>query len=132
MIRLNLSNAARWIDLVPGVRLELLPVGTTQMLQVNQDIALAEEDAEEAPGTGGKSRSLALAQALAARVVIGWEGVGDVNGDPLPVTPEGLYALLEHLPVFTAFQEKVVRPAMELVDEGNGSALSPDGTSARA
>ena len=39
MIRLNLSASARWIDLVPGLRLHVLPVTTAVMASDNETTA---------------------------------------------------------------------------------------------
>jgi hypothetical protein len=46
-----------------------------------------------------------MAKAVARRAVLDWEGVGDdAMGTIVPVTPEGIDALLEIWPVFEAFQ----------------------------
>ena len=49
-------------------------------------------------------RALAFAIAIARIAVTDWEGVGDTDGNPLPVTSEGIDALLEVWPIFEAFQ----------------------------
>jgi len=48
--------------------------------------------------------ALAMAKAVGRRAVLDWEGVGDDAGDVIPVSPEGVDALLEIWPVFEAFQ----------------------------
>jgi hypothetical protein len=73
-----------------------------------------------------------MAKALARLVVLDWEGVGDEAGEPLPVTPEGIDALLDILPLFEAFQLRYVSKGLLLEQEKNGSAPSPNGTSAGA
>ena len=75
---------------------------------------------------------LGLIEAVARRVVTGWEGVGDANGNPVPVTPEGIDALLDIWPVFEAFQTRCLAPHLMLDAEKNASAPSQTGTSARA
>ncbi|WEJ79319.1 hypothetical protein EQ718_10780 [Paracoccus versutus] len=40
----------------------------------------------------------------------GWEGVGDAYGNPVPVTSEGIDALLDIWPVFEAFQTRCLAP----------------------
>lgn len=73
-----------------------------------------------------------MAKAVARRVVTGWEGVGDADGNPVPVTPEGIDALLDIWPVFEAFQTRCLTPHLMLDAEKNASAPSPNGTSAGA
>ena len=50
----------------------------------------------------------------------------------LPVTPEGIDALLALWPIFEAFNLLYVSRGMLLDAEKNGSALSPTGTSVGA
>ena len=51
---------------------------------------------------------MAMAKAVARRAVLDWEGVGDDTGNAVPMTTEGIDALLEIWPVFEAFQTKYV------------------------
>ena len=51
-----------------------------------------------------EERALVFAKAIARRAVTEWEGVGDAEGNPVPVTPAGIDALLEVWPIFEAFQ----------------------------
>ena len=53
-------------------------------------------------------------------------------GQSLPVTPEGIDALLEVWPVFEAFQTQYVAKGLILDAEKNVSAPSPTGPSAGA
>ena len=76
--------------------------------------------------------ALAMAKAVARRAVLDWEGIGDDAGNLLPVTPEGIDALLEVWPVFEAFQTQYVARGLILDAEKNVSALSPTGPSAGA
>ena len=48
-----------------------------------------------------------------------WEGVGDEDGKPLLLTPEGIDALLELWPIFEAFQTKYIAGALILDAEKN-------------
>ncbi len=76
--------------------------------------------------------ALAMAKAVARRAVLDWEGVGDDAGNLVPVTPEGIDALLEIWPVFEAFQAQYVARGLMLDAEKNASAPSPTGPSAGA
>ncbi|MGN7871162.1 hypothetical protein [Paracoccus sp. 22332] len=128
MIRLNMTTEPRWIDLLPGLRLVVWPVTTTIMAAARADAALDDLD-DNSPR---EMLAVTMAQAVARRIVVDWTGVGDGDGNPLPVTPEGIDALLNIWPVFEAFQEKVLGPYLVLDAEKNGSAPSPNGISAGA
>ena len=104
MIRLNLTAAPQWLDLAPGLRLHVAPLTTALMVSARADLAI-----ETLPeGASQEELALAMAKAVARRAVLEWEGVGDDVGNVVPVTPEGIDALLEIWPVFEAFQTKYV------------------------
>ena len=128
MIRLDLSAGPQWLDLGPGLRLHVLPVTTAVMVAARNDPAVEalSEDASR------EELALTMARAVARRVVTGWEGVGDANGNPVPVTPEGIDALLDIWPVFEAFQTRCLAPHLMLEQEKNASSPLPTGTSAGA
>ena len=128
MIRLNLTAAPKWLDLAPGLRLLVGPLSTALMVSARADPAI-----EALPeGATQEALALAMAKAVARRAVLDWEGVGDELGQPLPVTPEGIGALLEIWPVFEAFQTMYVAKGLILDAEKNVSAPSPTGLSAVA
>ena len=80
----------------------------------------------------GRDMALAMAKSGARRAVLDWEGVGDDAGNIIPVSPEGIDALLEIWPVFEAFQTQYVAHGLLLDQEKNVSAPSPTGPSAVA
>jgi hypothetical protein len=128
MLRLNLAREPYWLDLGHGVRLHVEPLTTALMMAARADPAV-----EALPETAGQDQlALTMAQAVARQAVLDWEGVGDAEGDPLPVTPEGVTALLEVWPIFEAFQLGYVAKGLVLEQEKNVSAPSPSGTSAGA
>lgn len=125
MIRLDLSSEPKWLDLGSGLRLHVLPVTTAIMVAARNDPAV-----EALPeGASKEEQALVMAKAVARRVVTGWEGVGDADGNPVPVTPEGIDALLDIWPIFEAFQTRCLAPHLMLDAEKNASAPSPNGTS---
>jgi len=128
MLRLDLHREPVWLDLAAGVRVCLAPLTTALMVSARNDPAV------EALGTDADdtSRALVFAKAIARRALLGWEGVGDADGEPLDPTFEGIDALLDIYPVFEAFQLKYVNKGLLLDAEKNGSAPSPSGTSAAA
>ena len=128
MIRLDLSSGPKWLDLGSGLRLQVLPVTTAIMVAARNDPAVeALSDA-----ASKEEMALVMAKAVARCAVLDWEGVGDAMGQPLPVTPEGIDALLEIWPVFEAFQTMYVAKGLILDAEKNASAPSPTGPSAGA
>ena len=128
MIRLELSPEPQWLDLGHGVRLKLLPLTTALMVATRADPAVQDLD----PVSSNDARAAIFAGALARRAVVDWEGVGDVNANPLPVSNEGIDALLSLWPIFEAFNLNYVSRGMLLDAEKNVSAPSPTGTSVGA
>jgi len=128
MIRLDLSTTPRWLDLGHGLRLQVLPVTTAIMVAARND-----PDVEALPKDASQEQmAIVMAKAVARRVVTDWEGVGDANGKPVPVTPEGIDALLDIWPIFEAFQTRCLAPHLMLDAEKNASSPLPNGTSAGA
>ena len=128
MIRLNLTAAPEWLDLAPGLRLLVGPLTTALMVSARADLAV-----EALPeGATQEEMALAMAKSVARRAVLDWEGVGDDAGTIMPISPEGIDALLEIWPVFEAFQTQYVARGLLLDAEKNVSARSPTGPSAAA
>ena len=137
MLRLNLTSEAEWLELGHGLRLRVLPLTTAVMMAARKDalgqFALPEPDGPDPsadPDTD--SIGLAMAKAVARIVVTEWEGVGDADGTPVPVSPEGIDALLDIWPVFEAFHTRYVARTMILDAEKNASPPLPNGASAGA
>jgi len=128
MIRLNLSREPIWLDLGHDVRVRVAPLTTSLMAAARSDLAVAALP----EGASNETIAVTMAKALARLVVLEWEGVGDAEGNPVPVTPEGIDALLDILPIFEAFQLRYVSKGLLLEAEKNGSAPSPSGISAGA
>ena len=128
MIRLNLSREPIWLDLGHDVRVRVAPLTTSLMAAARSDPAVAALP----EGASNETIAVTMAKALARLVVLEWEGVGDADGNPVPVTPEGIDALLDILPIFEAFQLRYVSKGLLLEAEKNGSAPSPSGISAGA
>jgi hypothetical protein len=128
MIRLDLSREPRWLDLGHGVRLHVGPLTTSLMAAARSDPTVTNLP----EGASNETIAVAMAKALARLVVEDWEGVGDADGNPVPVAPEGIDALLDILPIFEAFQLRYVSKGLLLEAEKNGSAPLPSGISAGA
>ena len=119
MLRLNLSNEPRWLDLGHGVRLLVEPLTTAIMLAARSDPAIVAASVEDETATSNDDLARIVAKAVARIVVKDWEGVGDEEGKPLALTPEGVEALLEIWPIFEAFQTKYIAGALILDAEKN-------------
>ena len=121
MLKLNLSAEPRWLDLGNGVRLLVEPLSTSVMLAARSDPAILAATQTESDATASSNDDLAriVAKAVARIVVKDWEGIGDEDGKPLPLTPEGIDGLLELWPIFEAFQTKYIAGALILEQEKN-------------
>ena len=128
MIRLELSNDPAWLDLGHGVRVQLRPLTTALMVAARGDPAV-QALSEEA---GDEESALAFARALARVAILDWEGVGDAEGNPVPVSPEAIDGLLDLWPLFEAFQTSYVAKGLLLEQEKNASSPLPNGSSAGA
>ena len=128
MLRLDLKRKASWIELGHGVRLKCDPLTTGVMAAAKRDfkaMGITEESSQDDIG-------IAMAKAVAHRVIVEWDGVADEDGNPAAVTPEGIDALLDIWVIFDAFQNQYLASGFLLDQEKNGSASSPSGTSAGA
>ena len=128
MLTLDLTNAPRWHDLAPGVRVQLRPLTTALMVATRSDPAV-EAVPDEA---SDEERAVAFAKALARRAVLAWEGIGDADGNPIEPSPEAIDALLDIWPIFESFQIAYVSKGLLLDAEKNACAPLPSGTSAGA
>jgi len=126
MLKLDLSNEPTWLDLGHGVRVLLGPLTTAMMVAARNDPAIMALP-EDAPD---EVSALTFAKALARNAALDWEGVGDVDGNVIPVSPEALDALLDIWPLFETFQTDYVAKGLVLDQEKNGSAPLPTGSSA--
>tara|TARA_R110002096_G_scaffold431621_4_gene647130 strand:- start:889 stop:1326 length:438 start_codon:yes stop_codon:yes gene_type:complete len=128
MLKLNLSNTPAWLDLGHGVRLQLLPLTTALMVAARNDpaiTALGEDTSDE-------QSALVFAKALARIAIVDWEGVGDENGIPVAVSPQGIDALLDVWPLLEVFQTGYIAGGLLLDQEKNVSSPLPNGPSAGA
>jgi len=133
MLRLNMTSGPEWIDLGHGVRLRVVPLTTAIMMAARKhaqgQIALPDSADSELAEIDTDSIGLAMAKSVARIVVTDWEGVGDADGEPVSISPEGIDALLDIWPIFEAFQTRYVARAMILDAEKNASPPLPNGNS---
>ena len=111
MITLNLKRENHWIDILSDVRLFVRPA-TTAVVMAARAAALKGADAE-------MDRGAAFVKSLARIAIVDWQGIGDTVGDPAPVTPDNVDALLDLWPVSEAFERLYLAPALLLEQEKN-------------
>jgi hypothetical protein len=128
MLRLNLARTPYWLDLGLGVRVRVEPLTTALMVAARSDPAIRNLSA----GTPDDEIAVIFGRVLAERAILDWEGVGDADGNPAAVSPESIAALLDIWPIFERFQMGYVARGLELEQEKNASAPSPNGSTAGA
>ena len=117
MLKLNLSNESRWIDLAGSVKIKAKPLTSAMMLAARNNprvVALAKGRVDENT-VQDDAVALEVAKIIGGMVIEEWEGVGDATGEPVPVSQDWIDALFDLWPIFEAFQVGVVAGAM-LVD----------------
>lgn len=119
MIRLDFKREPHWLDLGHGVRLHVRTCTSALIMA-------ARAGASRRFGTHGSDepaaaglRMAALLKSLAHLAVDAWEGVGDGDGKPVGLTPEGLDALLDLWPFADAFERLYLGPALLIASEKN-------------
>ena len=128
MLRLNLAREPYWLDLGLGVRVRVEPLTTALMVAARSDPVVRGLP----EGTSDDEIAVIFGKVLADRAILDWEGVGDAEGAPVPVSPEGIAALLDIWPIFERFQMGYVAKGLELEAEKNASTPSQLGSTAGA
>lgn len=128
MLRLKLSAEPEWLELAAGVRV-LVAACTSAVIMAARNDPEVEALPEDA---SNEARAIAVAKAVGRIVVMDWDGVGDLAGNPIPVTGENVALLLDVYPIFEKFQLLYMMPGLALESEKNVSAPAPSGTSAGA
>ncbi|KQO93329.1 hypothetical protein [Methylobacterium sp. Leaf91] len=115
---LNLSPAPTeptWIDLMEGVRLQIRPRSIVHIL-VSREAAgkayIEERDAGLLDEASDLRATTAMVIRYARAVIADWSGIGDTNGDPAPVTPENVDALMARWDAYERFDQLVFTPAL--------------------
>ncbi len=113
MIRLDLNREPVWLDLAHGVRVLVAPLTTALISSARADDRLT----ALGPDASNEARGIAIAKAIGERAILDWEGVGDANGEPMPVTGAAVDALIDLYPIYEAFQLGYVAKGFLLVTE---------------
>ena len=146
MIRLLPQTDNRWLELPRGVRVEVRPRTTAldaaATSEATQRTAAEQRDADAAAEAGqpldpqgfNASNTAVLngmfyqfqIEALARMGILRWEGVGDAEGNPLPVSPASVASLVAVPEFGGAFKQAYDQATSDLVAEGNASAPTSD------
>jgi hypothetical protein len=118
MIRLDLKREPHWLDLGHGVRLHVRPCTTALMMAARAEVQRASVPPQNESEAAGE-RTAALLKALGRLGIQEWEGVGDAEGELVPLTAEGVDALLDLWPMAEAFERLYLGPALLLDEEKN-------------
>ena len=128
MLRLDPTNAPRVLELVPGLKVTVLPLTSALWMAAGADPLVS----VNSPDAIGGNLTVPVVKAVARRAITAWEGVGDLDGNPLVLKPEWVDLLMDQYPVMDAFNEQYINPYLLLRAEGNASASSRTGTSGEA
>lgn len=109
MLRLVYSAEPVWLDLLGGVRVKVKPFTTGLMAAARSKL-----DGTDMSGAGSGERFVAFASAMAGVAITDWEGVADQDGVTVPVTPEGIAALMNIWLIHEAFTAQYVTPGLIL------------------
>lgn len=119
MLKLTTVAEPYWLDLLPGVRIKVRPITIASMLIARDAVSKVYRGADQEDV--GARANIALVREIALRGIVEWEGVGDADGNPAPVTPETIGALLDHWPAYDEIDVRYVAPALERGTEKNAS-----------
>lgn len=128
MVRLPISSAPAWIDFGPDVRVLLRPMSSAIYQAAVSDPAVQDALQLREPF----EFAAAVAKAVMRRAVVEWQGVGDMDGNPVPPEAAWVSALLDHRVYRDAFDDLYLGPWLMVGDEKKGLSPVPDGTSGGA
>lgn len=128
LVRLDLTLEDRWTTLLAGFDVLHGPV-TSAILSEAGHAALAEGSEGETPPTM-EARTVAITRFIAKAVIRDWRGVvDDATGEPLPVTPATIDAVMDVWPIFRAFNERVIDARIRIDREKKDFPPLQNGTS---
>lgn len=127
MLRLSLTLAPQWVEVLPGVRLHCAPMTAAVLAEAR---GAADWQAAATAGNVPLATHL-MARRVAQLVTLDWDGVGDLDGNPVEPTEDWIAALFDaRKDVADRFFTAVVQPFLVLDAEKNGFGPLPNGTSA--
>lgn len=122
MLRLVYSSEPHWLDVYGDVRVQVRPFTSGLLAAARTEVDLL------LPEAGAAERFVALSSAMARIAIIAWEGVGDINDNPLPVSIEAVTALMDIWVINEAFNKAYLTPGLMMAVEKKGFAPLLNGT----
>jgi hypothetical protein len=116
MIRLNLKKEPYWLDLLPGLSVQVAPLTSAVLSAASTSAPLRALP----PEADMDMRFLVLTAEVAKLVILGWRGVEGPDGEEVEPTPETVGALIDVPQVAKAFKELFVTPGLLVSAEKNG------------
>jgi hypothetical protein len=127
LVRLDLTTGDRWTTLIAGFDILHGPV-TSAILSEAGHAAMTAGEGEDQPTL--EARTVAITKFIARAVIRDWRGVvDDATGEPLPVTPDTIDAVMDVWAIFRAFNERVIDARIRIDREKKGLPPLQNGTS---
>lgn len=126
MLRLSqVADEPSWLDLLPGVRVRVRPATPAAMIAARAEAGQAYRpeyapESEDAPDNRRWNAAELLVRALARYAIIEWEGVGNAEGEAVPVTSANVDDLMKVWRAHDAFDRLYVMPILTEGEEKNG------------
>lgn len=121
MLRLRIAAEPHWVELSPGLRVQVRPFTTGIMTAAEALIR------KWGAGDDLTTRSGQIVRAVAVVAILDWEGVGDADGNAAAVTEANVLALMDvYLPALR-FEAEYIVPGMLIGAEKKGCAPLPNG-----
>ncbi len=116
MIRLNLTKEPVWLDLLPGVAVQVAPLTSALLSAASTAPALRTLP----PEADTDLRFLTLTAEVAKLAILDWRGVAGPEGEEIAPSPEAVAALIDVPMIARAFKELYVTPGLLVSAEKNG------------
>ena len=122
MIRIGAITQPTWVDVADGVRLLCQPVTSLVLSMAKVDVAKLDfsDEGDDAKRAQDSIKYDLLCRQVARIVITEWEGIGDMDGQPVAVDPVIIDALMNNNAIFNVFKMRVMAPAFALVAEKKG------------
>lgn len=126
MLRLEVMEGPIWIELAPGVEVQVAPLSSVIVARAQAEAVEAEH------GEHRQALVAAMVDRVAQAAILDWRGVGDAEGEPLAVSPAAVSALMAVSAIAATFFERYLARAFRVIEEKKGFAPLPTGISAGA
>jgi hypothetical protein len=126
MLKLG-ARQPEWVEIMAGVRILFAAIDMKAVRAARRAAGLVLDEDAESVEVRDEAADV-LSGELIRRGILDWSGVGDVDGKPVPVTPENIAQLLSDPMAYEACEAAYVGPYILRRAEGNVSSAGPTGT----